>query len=86
MAEAGVKGFEMSMWFGLLAPAHTPKPIVSRLQVDVEQILREPAVKAQLMDLSTTPAPSSPEQFSALIKSDLAMYARIVKVSGARAD
>lgn len=86
LSEAGVPGFDIGIWYGLLAPAKTPKAVIDRLNKELEKVLAEPAVNEKLLALGLTAAPSTPEQFSALIKSDIAKYARLVKLSGAKVD
>ncbi|MDO8704409.1 MAG: tripartite tricarboxylate transporter substrate binding protein [Sulfuricaulis sp.] len=86
LKEAGIPGFDIEIWYGLLAPAKTPRPIVDRLHKELEKILAEPATKDALLALSQTAAANTPEQFSALIKSDIAKYARLVKLSGAKVE
>jgi tripartite-type tricarboxylate transporter receptor subunit TctC len=86
MGEAGFPGFDLDIWYGLLAPARTPKPIVDRLNRELEKVLADPAVKEKLLTLGLVAAPSAPERFTALIKSDIAKYARLVKSSGAKVE
>ena len=62
MAESGVPGYEVSAWFGLLAPAGTPKPIVDQLQKAVAQILKMPQVNAQLLELGAKPVGNTPTE------------------------
>lgn len=70
MAEAGLPGFEAVAWFGLLAPAGTPEPVVQRLFSETSQALREPALNAKLTELGTQPVGSSPQEFAALLKAE----------------
>ncbi len=86
IAEAGVPGFHMDVWYGLMAPANTPKAIVDRLNKETVAILAEPAIRARLLELGAEASPNTPEQFTALVKSDIAKYAPIVKMSGAKAE
>lgn len=85
-AEAGVPGLTANVWHGLLAPARTPPAIVDRLRQEVAQILDEPAVRQKLVDLSAEPATSTPDEFAAMIRSQLADYARIVKAANIRTE
>jgi tripartite-type tricarboxylate transporter receptor subunit TctC len=80
-AEAGLKGFELNIWYGLLAPAATPKPIIEKLSVEIAKVLALPAVKEQLVSQGMTPFGSTPEQFAALIRTDFAKYKRIVSTA-----
>ena len=81
-----VPGFEMSPWWGLFAPAGTPREIVARLNAETVRILALPDVKANYLNLGMTAASSSPEQFSAYVQTEIVRWAKIVKASGARAD
>jgi tripartite-type tricarboxylate transporter receptor subunit TctC len=82
MAEAGVAGYEAVGWFGLMAPAGTPKEIVSKLNREINRILQLPDVKARLLELGAEPAAMSPEQFLDFIRSDNAKWARLIKERG----
>jgi len=86
MAESGVSGFDVSTWFGILAPARTPAPIVSRLNEAFTAALRSPEMRERLARMGAEPAPMSPDQFGQLIAAELAKYQRVVKFSGARVD
>jgi tripartite-type tricarboxylate transporter receptor subunit TctC len=86
MAESGVPGFDISTWFGLLAPAGTPPEIVGRWNAEVGRILRTPDMRERLTAMGAEPAPDSPAEFAQFIASEAAKYARIVKVSGAKPD
>jgi tripartite-type tricarboxylate transporter receptor subunit TctC len=86
MAEAGVAGFDISTWFGLLAPAGTPKDVIAKWNADVTRILNSPEMRERLTLLGAEAAPTTPEQFAAFIQRELAKYARIVKASGAKVD
>jgi tripartite-type tricarboxylate transporter receptor subunit TctC len=86
ISEAGVPGFEAVNWFGLFAPAGTPKSIIARLNDALVKVVRAPELRAQFETQGSDPVGSSPEEFAAFIRRDLAMYARVVKVSGAKLD
>jgi tripartite-type tricarboxylate transporter receptor subunit TctC len=86
MAEAGLPGFDISTWFGLLAPAGTPKAVIAKLNAGVTQILNSPEMRERLTAQGAEPAPTSPDEFAAFIRSEIAKYARIVKASGAKVD
>jgi tripartite-type tricarboxylate transporter receptor subunit TctC len=81
-----IKGFGSTPWYGLLAPAGTPKAIVAQLQAEVAKALDDPGVKDKLAQVGCEPFKSTPEQFAALIRDDLPKWARIVKDSGATID
>lgn len=85
IAEAGVPGYEAVQWFGLLAPAGTPRAIVTRLHGVVIQVLNDPDVRKRFIDGGAEPTPSaSPEEFAALLRTELKKWARVVKDAGIR--
>ena len=86
MAEAGVAGYETAGWFGLLAPAQTPTPIVARLAQAVAAILAAPDMQQRLLALGTEPMPLGPAEFGAFIRAELPRWAAIVQRSGAQVD
>jgi tripartite-type tricarboxylate transporter receptor subunit TctC len=79
LAEAGVKGIDTGTWFGLLAPAATPKDIVVRLNADVVKLLAQPEFRKQLEAIGADPVGNSPEQMARQIKDDSEKFARLVK-------
>jgi tripartite-type tricarboxylate transporter receptor subunit TctC len=81
-----IKGFGSTPWYGLLAPAGTPKAIVAQLQAEVAKALDTQDVKEKLAAVGCEPSKSTPEQFALLIKEDLPKWAKIVKDSGATVD
>jgi len=86
MAEAGLPGFEIVSWFGLLAPAGTPAPIVGRLNAETVKVLERKDVQATLAMQGLEVAPGSPEQFAAHIKSEIAKFTKIGKAAGIKAE
>ncbi len=83
-AEAGVKGFELKTWYGLLAPAATPRAIVDKLGAEIAKILSAPEIRERLSSQGMDPLISTPDQFSALIKADLAKYTRVIRTANIR--
>ncbi len=81
MAEAGLDGFELRGWIGLLAPANTPRDLVQRLNGEVLKMLAAD-LRGKLLELGLDVAGGTPEQFAAFIREDIAKYGRIVKASG----
>ena len=79
--ESGVKDFVIDDWVGLLAPAKTPKPIITKLTQALNEILNSPEGKARLLAMGITPSPGSPEKFGEQIKGDLIRFAPIVKAA-----
>ena len=84
MAEAGIPGYEASAWFGLLAPAATPKPVVDLLQRHVAAILRQPEVAKMFVDQGAEPVGNTPEEFARLIAAELQKWARVAATSGVK--
>ena len=84
--EGGVADFAVSSWVGLLAPSRTPSAIVQRLNVELNAVLADPALKDRLAVLGIDPRPGSAEQFGEEIKRDLARYEGVVKAAGIRAE
>ena len=81
MDEAGLKGFELRGWIGLIAPAGTSREIISRLNGEVQKMLAGD-LRKRLLELGLDVAGGTPEQFAAFIREDIAKYGRIVKASG----
>jgi tripartite-type tricarboxylate transporter receptor subunit TctC len=77
--QAGVKGFELTTWYGLLAPAATPRAIIDRWGADMAKVLAMPDVREKLLSQGMDPFISTPDEFAALIKADHAKFARIIK-------
>jgi tripartite-type tricarboxylate transporter receptor subunit TctC len=86
IAEAGVPGYEASSWFGVLAPAGTPKEIVNKLSSEIAKILQTPEIKERLLSQGAEPVGNTPDQFTAFIKAETAKWAKVVKESGATVD
>jgi len=82
IAEAGLPGFEAVQWSGLLAPAGTSRDIVARLHREVVAILRTPEVRERLAADGSMVVAGSPEEFGALIKAEIAKWAKVVKAAG----
>ena len=79
-------GFEIDTWWGLIAPAGTPRDVVSRLNAAFVAALQTPETKTRFAQLMAEPVPSTPEQFAGLIARELKRYESVVKASGAKAD
>jgi tripartite-type tricarboxylate transporter receptor subunit TctC len=84
-AEQGMPEFNEQAWNGLLAPAATPKPIVDKIAIAVNEILTMPEVKEKLAAMETEPIGSSPEQFQAFLKAESDKFARVVKSANIKA-
>ena len=79
-------GFEITAWYGFMAPAGTPREVISKINEDVVSIIKRPDFQARLARDAIDPVGNTPEQFAAQIKTDLAMWTKIVKAAGAKLD
>jgi tripartite-type tricarboxylate transporter receptor subunit TctC len=86
IAEAGVPGYEATSWFGLFAPAKTPAPVVTRLNLALAKVLGQADVKKKIADQGAEPYAESPAQFAAFIQKETAKWGQVVKASGASID
>lgn len=84
VAESGVPGYEANTWFGVLAPAGTPKPVVARLNAEIAKAVRSAEIQAFLAAEGGEPTAGSPEDFAAFIRSDVRRWADVVAKSGAK--
>jgi tripartite-type tricarboxylate transporter receptor subunit TctC len=82
VAESGLPDYKYDSWFGVLAPAGTPKPILDKVSKDIAQVLAMADVKEKLQVQGSIPAPNTPEQFDAIIKSDTERYGKILRDAG----
>jgi tripartite-type tricarboxylate transporter receptor subunit TctC len=85
IAELGFPGFKTTSWWGLMAPAGTPKPIVDRIAAEVGKATKDPKLIEQLTTFGVDPVGSSPAQFSAMIVADTKLWAEALKVAGLQA-
>jgi tripartite-type tricarboxylate transporter receptor subunit TctC len=86
VAEAGLASYEMSLWYGLLAPANTPPAIIQRLHAELSRIIALPAVSQQWAALGAEPMSTTPEQFAVYMKSDIVKWQKVLRDSGAKMD
>jgi tripartite-type tricarboxylate transporter receptor subunit TctC len=86
VAEAGLPNFEVTTWYGILAPAGTPKAIVVRLNAELAKIMHSPELKDRLDALATDPVTSTPEEFAGLIKREIVKWREVVREAGLKAD
>lgn len=86
MTDAGLPGFDTSVWFGLLAPAGTPPDVVAKWNGAVTKVLASPEMRERLEAQGAEPAPDTPDEFARFIDRELVKYAKIVKASGAKVD
>ena len=86
MAEAGVAGYSLTNWFGLVAPAATPKDVVSKVHGDVTRILREPDIQKKISEMGADVVGNSPEEFGAAMRAESAQWADIIKSANIKAE
>jgi tripartite-type tricarboxylate transporter receptor subunit TctC len=86
VAESGLPGFEVLGWYGVLAPAKLPKPILTRLHTEFVKIIKQPEVQQRILSEGAEPVGSGPEEFRKFMLADLAKWEKVVKQSGAKAD
>jgi len=82
VAESGLPGYEALGWFGLLAPAATPKPIVERLSADANRVLADRDVRSRMIALGADPRGNTPEEFAHFIRADQAKWAKLMREAG----
>ncbi len=86
VAESGVPGFEVINWYGVLAPARTPRAMVAKLHAEIVKLLQTPEIKERLAADGTDAVGSTPEEFGAYIQAEITKWGKVVKASGMRAD
>ena len=86
VAESALPGYEASVWYGVVAPAHTPREIVQRLNTEIAKIVATPSHRERMLAGDFEPTTSTPEQFGAFIRSETAKWGKVVKASGAKAE
>ena len=86
IAEAGVPGYEATTWTGIVAPVGVPKPIVAKLNAEINKAIATPSLKDKFAQIGSESAGGTPEQFGALIRTESAKWAEVVKRSGAKVD
>ena len=84
MAESGLSGYEVNSWFGILAPAGTPKSVVDKLNAEIGRILMSPDVRDKMSGQGAEPLFTTPAEFGKVIRSDLDKWARVVNALGLR--
>jgi tripartite-type tricarboxylate transporter receptor subunit TctC len=86
VAEAGVPGYEATIWLGVMAPARTPQPIVDKLNAAINKVLQRDDLKQAWAQQGAVPMPMSPPQFDAFLRKDIEKWAKVVKLSGAKVE
>lgn len=86
VAESGLPGYEVSGWFGLLAPAGTPPAVLATIQQTLAEAVKQPEVNKQMLDLGAQPVANTPDAFAKLIQADVAKWREVVKTTGVKLD
>ena len=86
VAEAGVPGYEATIWLGLMAPHGTPRPVIDKLNAEIVKILNSAEVKKNWGEQGAVPIPMTPEQFDRFLRDDIAKWAAVVKATGMKVD
>jgi tripartite-type tricarboxylate transporter receptor subunit TctC len=82
LAEQGMRDYEVTLWFGMWAPAATPAAVVQKLNAAVNAIVSEPQMREQFAKLGLQPSPMKPEEFAAFVRTEIGVYKRIVEQAG----
>ncbi|MFN7086050.1 MAG: Bug family tripartite tricarboxylate transporter substrate binding protein [Burkholderiales bacterium] len=82
VAESGVPGYDVSLWWGVFAPARTPRPVIDRLNAEIHKALATDAMKKHFADFGAEPAPMTPEAFSATVKAEIAKWGKVIREAG----
>jgi tripartite-type tricarboxylate transporter receptor subunit TctC len=80
-AEAGLPDYSLKIWFGILAPADTPRPVVERLSAEIAKVVRSPDVHDKMLKIGINPLVTNPAQFDALMRADKAKFDRLIKTA-----
>ncbi len=83
LEESGLRGYEVTTWYGILAPKGTPKPVIDKMSAALSKILKTSEIKARFIELGAEPGDLTPAQFAAFIKAETAKWAKVAKESGA---
>ena len=86
VAESGLPGYKYDAWFGIMAPAATPRPIVEKINRDIAAILAAPELVERLAKQGSIPAPNTPAEFDAIIKADAERFAKVLAAAGIQAN
>lgn len=86
VSEAGVPGYEATIWLGIMAPTGTPKPIIDRLNAEITKVVNQPDVKQDWAKQGAVPMTMKPDEFGKYLRDDIEKWAKVVKISGAKVD
>ena len=86
VAEAGLADFDVTTWYGVLAPAGTPRNVITRLNTELIKVMHAPELKEKLAATGTDPLTSTPDEFAAYIKREIAKWGDVIRKAGVKAD
>jgi len=86
MEEAGAAGVIAQAWFGIHAPAATPRPIINRIHAEAVKVVQEPSVRDRFLAEGAEPVGSTPEQFGRFVANEISKWTRVVKAAGIKAE
>ena len=86
VAESGIPGFEVTTWYGVSAPARTPRPIIDRLNSEIVRALKSPDLMARFKDLGADPIGNTPEQNTAYVQNEITKWAKVLKATGIKGE
>ena len=86
VAEAGLPGYAMPVWYGLMAPAGTPHEAIALLNREIERVLKEPDIRERFTTLGVAPTPGSPEAFGAFLRTEVTKFSKLVAETGLKVE
>jgi tripartite-type tricarboxylate transporter receptor subunit TctC len=86
IAESGLPGYDVSLWWGFFAPVKTPRPVIERLNAEINKILVTDEIKKRFADFGAEPTPATPEAFTAMFKAEIARWVKVVKEANIKAE
>ncbi len=86
LAESGVAGYDATSWNGIFAPARTPRAIINKIHADIVKVLRTPDIRERLVASGSDPVGSTPEEFSAHVKAELARWGKVIRENNIRSE
>jgi tripartite-type tricarboxylate transporter receptor subunit TctC len=86
VAESGLPGYRYEFWYGMLAPAKTPRPLIERLNREITDIMKQEDVRNRWIALGVEPVPTTPQEFDKFIRDDIATVVKLARAAGVKAD
>jgi len=86
VAESGVPGYEVTTFYGVSAPAKTPKPIIDRLHAEIVRALNSPDVRERLQGLGADPVGNTPEQYTVFMTNEIAKWTKVIRAAGIKGE